>query len=112
MTTIKYTPQAYLNFKRKSTEGFSIQYILCDFTGGVSNYAQMTVESIDQRSWVNFYGNMGKILLSLISMFFDLIFMCQHFLLYSNDSAMNPKTVEEEEEPLLKPSEHPQLENV
>ena len=37
-----------MNFKRKSTEGFSIGYILCDFAGGVGNYAQMAVQSIDQ----------------------------------------------------------------
>ncbi|XP_004304695.1 PREDICTED: cystinosin homolog [Fragaria vesca subsp. vesca] len=82
MTAIKYIPQAIMNFMRKSTDGFSIGNILLDFTGGLTNYAQMAVQSIDQHSWVNFYGNIGKTLLSLISIFFDLLFMCQHFLLY------------------------------
>ncbi|PON44049.1 Lysosomal cystine transporter [Parasponia andersonii] len=50
MTIIKYTPQAFMNFERKSTEGFSIGLISLDFSGGVASYAQMTVQSIDQRS--------------------------------------------------------------
>lgn len=37
-----------MNFMRKSTDGFSIGNILLDFTGGVANYAQMAVQSIDQ----------------------------------------------------------------
>ncbi|XP_044465837.1 cystinosin homolog isoform X1 [Mangifera indica] len=82
MTLIKYIPQAVMNFRRKSTDGFSIGNILLDFLGGCTNYTQMLVQSIDQHSWVNFYGNIGKTLLSLVSIFFDLLFMCQHYLLY------------------------------
>lgn len=37
-----------MNFTRKSTAGFSIGYILLDFTGGTANFLQMTVQSIDQ----------------------------------------------------------------
>ncbi|KAA3475482.1 cystinosin-like protein [Gossypium australe] len=58
--------QAVMNFARKSTDGFSIGNILLDFVGGLANYAQMAVQSIDQNSWVNFYGNIGKTLLSLV----------------------------------------------
>ncbi|KAI3871626.1 hypothetical protein MKX03_005809 [Papaver bracteatum] len=82
MTAIKYIPQAILNFTRKSTVGWSIGNILLDLLGGVTNYAQMATQSIDQGSWVNFYGNIGKTLLSLASIFFDLLFMVQHYLLY------------------------------
>ncbi|KAG4927151.1 hypothetical protein JHK85_053637 [Glycine max] len=73
---------AVMNFMRKSTEGWSIVNILLDFSGSIANYAQMSVQSIDQNSWVNFYGNIGKLLLSLVSLFFDILFMCQHYLLY------------------------------
>ncbi|KAI4339516.1 hypothetical protein MLD38_024455 [Melastoma candidum] len=82
MTLIKYIPQAVMNFARKSTDGFSIGNILLDFVGGMANYAQMAVQSVDQGSWVNFYGNIGKTLLSFISIFFDLLFMLQHYILY------------------------------
>ncbi|KAL6135859.1 hypothetical protein ACLB2K_068084 [Fragaria x ananassa] len=48
MTAIKYIPQAIMNFMWKSTDGYSIGNILLDFTGGLTNYAQMAVQSIDQ----------------------------------------------------------------
>ncbi|XP_054802178.1 cystinosin homolog [Prosopis cineraria] len=82
MTIIKYVPQATMNFMRKSTDGFSIGNILLDFSGGISNYGQMVVQSIDQGSWVNFYGNVGKLMLSLVSVSFDIFFICQHYVFY------------------------------
>ncbi|PIA30414.1 hypothetical protein AQUCO_05600098v1 [Aquilegia coerulea] len=82
MTVIKYIPQVVMNFRRKSTEGWSIGNILLDMLGGVTNYAQMAMQSIDQSSWENFYGNIGKTLLSLVSIFFDLVFIFQHYVIY------------------------------
>lgn len=38
-----------MNFARKSTVGWSIGNILLDLLGGVTNFAQMGVQSIDQR---------------------------------------------------------------
>ncbi|KAJ9135418.1 hypothetical protein P3X46_032604 [Hevea brasiliensis] len=113
MTVIKYIPQAVMNFIRKSTDGFSIGSILLDFIGGVTNYAQMAVQSIDQNSWVNFYGNIGKTLISLVSIFFDLLFMCQHYILYPAKKAhIPPKPNKEGAEPLIKSSDDPLSENV
>ncbi|CAM0876547.1 unnamed protein product [Alopecurus aequalis] len=82
MTAIKYIPQAVMNFRRKSTIGWSIGNILLDLTGGVLNFGQMGVQSIDQHTLVNFYGNIGKTLLSLEVVFFDVIFIIQHYVLY------------------------------
>ena len=102
-----------MNFARKSTDGFSIGNILLDFVGGLANYAQMAVQSIDQNSWVNFYGNVGKTLLSLISVFFDIIFMCQHFLLYPAKKATIASKLEREGmEPLVKSTDQPAEEKV
>ncbi|KAF5746920.1 hypothetical protein HS088_TW06G01096 [Tripterygium wilfordii] len=113
MTVIKYIPQAVMNFRRKSTDGFSIGNILLDFLGGMSSYGQMAMQSIDQNSWVNFYGNIGKTLLSLISIFFDLLFMCQHYILYpANKFQTTPKVSKDKVEPLIVPSEPLQSENV
>lgn len=84
-------------------------------------------------SWVNFYGNIGKTLLSLvrkiqsphlfldsssdcscnnslnifvqISIFFDILFMFQHYVLYpEKKSPKSPETGEESNEPLIDPS--------
>ncbi|XP_009371722.2 cystinosin homolog [Pyrus x bretschneideri] len=113
MTVIKYTPQAFMNFMRKSTDGLSIGYFSLDFSGGVTNYAQMAVQSIDQDSWVNFYGNMGKMLLSMISVSFDILFMCQRFLLYPSAKALiPPKLSKKSSEPLLQSSDHAVREDV
>lgn len=114
MTVIKYIPQVFMNFVRKSTDGFSIGNILLDFSGGVANYGQMAVQSIDQDSWVNFYGNIGKTLLSLVSIFFDLIFIFQHYVIYPHKKAqVSSKLVEEERtEPLVKSPDQPESENV
>ncbi|XP_048633442.1 cystinosin homolog isoform X1 [Brassica napus] len=97
--------QAKMNFTRKSTVGWSIGNILLDFGGGLANYLQMVIQSIDQNSWVNFYGNIGKTLLSLISIFFDILFMFQHYVLYpEKKSPKSPETGEESNEPLIDPS--------
>ncbi|XP_050230947.1 cystinosin homolog [Mercurialis annua] len=113
MTVIKYIPQAIFNFMRKSTDGFSIGNILLDFVGGVTNYGQMAVQSIDQNSWVNFYGNIGKTLLSVVSVFFDLLFMCQHYILYPEKKAHPSRKINNEgAEPLIKSSDEVTSENV
>jgi hypothetical protein len=33
ITLVKYVPQAYMNYRRKSTMGWSIGNVLLDFTG-------------------------------------------------------------------------------
>lgn len=35
---VKYVPQVYLNYKRQSTEGWSLANVLLDFTGGVLSF--------------------------------------------------------------------------
>ncbi|XP_057444066.1 cystinosin homolog [Lotus japonicus] len=105
MTVIKYFPQAFMNFLRKSTDGFSIWGILLDFSGGVFNYSQMAVQSIDQGSWLNFYGNIGKFLLSLITIIYDSILMCQHYVLYPDKKGhASSKNSEEIKQPLINSS--------
>ena len=44
-TLIKYIPQAYYNFARKSTSGWSIGNVLLDFSGGMFSIGQMFVLS-------------------------------------------------------------------
>lgn len=42
----KYLPQMYLNFKRKSTEGWNIYNVLLDFTGGTLSFSQLFIDCI------------------------------------------------------------------
>lgn len=113
MTAIKYIPQAVMNFKRKSTIGWSIGNIILDLVGGLTNFAQMGVQSLDQGTWVNFYGNIGKTLLSLEVVFFDLIFIFQHFVLYSSKKEETGQTIAQERTaPLVPPSSKSPEDNV
>ncbi|RWR83756.1 cystinosin [Cinnamomum micranthum f. kanehirae] len=105
MTAIKYIPQAVMNFGRKNTEGWSIYHILLDLLGALTNFAQMGVQSIDQGTFVNFYGNIGKTLLSSEVVFFDLIFIFQHYVLYPSKRLENySKAGAENTKPLMKSS--------
>lgn len=81
LSFIKYVPQAYMNWRRKCTKGWSIGNIILDFTGGALSFGQMGVESINSGDWSEFK-NFAKLGLSLLSIFFDLLFMFQHYILY------------------------------
>lgn len=45
ITLIKYIPQAVMNYRRKSTQGWSIGNILLDFTGGLLSMVQMMLNA-------------------------------------------------------------------
>jgi len=82
ITLLKYIPQAYMNFARKSTVGWSIGNVLLDFSGGVLSFLQMFLTAFDSNDWEIFYGNPTKLGLAVISILFDILFMIQHYLLY------------------------------
>lgn len=96
ITFVKYLPQVYLNWVRKSTFGWSISNILLDFTGGSFSFLQILIDYINKGDTGSFTGglNIAKFLLSIISMFFDVIFMLQHYCLYGS-SKKERGTVEE-----------------
>lgn len=91
ISIIKYTPQVYLNWQRRSTVGFAITMVFCDITGGVLSIVQQAVackydpssDSIRSAwSWEPFTGNKPKTILGLIAIFYDCIFLYQRFVLY------------------------------
>ena len=98
ISIIKYTPQAYLNYRRQSTVGWSITNILLDFTGGSLSFAQQCVESINAGNTTPLFGNIPKLLLALESVAFDVVFMAQHYCLYRGKGV---KQGEGGEEPLV-----------
>jgi len=81
---IKYTPQAYLNWRRKSTVGWSITNILLDFTGGSLSFLQQFIDAYNYDDGSIIYGNIPKLLLAVESVGFDILFMIQHYVLYTN----------------------------
>jgi len=82
ITLLKYIPQAYLNFKRKSTVGWNIWNVLLDFTGGLLSVGQMIFDGWRNDNWGGLVGDPVKFGLGFTSMVFDVIFMIQHYILY------------------------------
>ncbi|XP_037506687.1 cystinosin homolog isoform X1 [Rhipicephalus sanguineus] len=87
ITLVKYIPQAILNFRRKSTIGWSIGNILLDFTGGTLSMLQMFIIAYNYDDWSSLFGNFTKFGLGLISIMFDVMFMMQHYVLYPNGNS-------------------------
>lgn len=51
LTVVKYIPQVYLNYVRKSTLGWSIINVMLDFSGGVFSIAQIMLDSALSGHW-------------------------------------------------------------
>ncbi|KAF2095610.1 lysosomal cystine transporter [Rhizodiscina lignyota] len=97
-TVIKYCPQVLVNYKRKSTVGWAIGQILLDFTGGIFSILQLVIDSSMQKDWSGISGNPVKFLLGNVSIFFDIIFCVQHYILYRKARLADKDTSEDEEE--------------
>ena len=86
ITFVKYLPQVYLNWKRQSTDGFSIENVILDFTGGALSLIQSALLTIALGE--AFFGdgafNLVKFILSICSIFFDAIFFFQFWLYRGN----------------------------
>jgi LCT (Lysosomal Cystine Transporter) family transporter len=82
ITIIKYVPQAWYNYVRKSTVGWSIGNILLDLTGGLLSILQMILLSANFNDWGSIFGNPTKFGLGFFSILFDALFITQHYFLY------------------------------
>ncbi|XP_017017523.1 cystinosin-like [Drosophila kikkawai] len=82
ITIIKYVPQALMNYRRKSTAGWSIGNILLDFTGGTLSMLQMILNGHNYDDWASIFGDPTKFGLGLFSVLFDIFFMLQHYVFY------------------------------
>ena len=89
ISVVKYTPQVYLNYSRKRTTGWNIWNVLLDFTGGSLSIAQMIMDCVSQSDWSQVSGDPVKFGLGSCSMFFDIIFMIQHYILYADGNAQD-----------------------
>eukprot|EP01006_Ploeotia_vitrea_P008320 TRINITY_DN19649_c0_g1_i1.p1 TRINITY_DN19649_c0_g1~~TRINITY_DN19649_c0_g1_i1.p1 ORF type:complete len:332 (+),score=163.26 TRINITY_DN19649_c0_g1_i1:26-997(+) len=87
---IKYCPQAYMNYKRQSTVGWSIGNVLLDITGGTFSFTQQLLNAYNQRDWGVFTSDVPKLLLAVESVLFDLLFIFQHYVLYRHSNRDDP----------------------
>lgn len=91
ISLIKYIPQVALNVRRKSTDGWNVWNILLDFPGGLLSVLQLVFDCADMGDWTGITGNLAKFGLGFVSIVFDLVFMLQHYVLYTPD---DPTVVE------------------
>lgn len=96
VTLVKYVPQAYMNYRRRSTVGWSIGNVLLDFTGGVLSLLQMFLQSYNNNQWRLIFGNPTKFGLGLFSVLFDIVFISQHYCLYRENKDYQAVPAEEE----------------
>ncbi|KAF7260255.1 hypothetical protein EG68_02116 [Paragonimus skrjabini miyazakii] len=82
ITVVKYIPQVFLNYKLRSTVGWSIGNVLLDFSGGILSILQMFILAYNLSDWNQITGSLGKLGLALVTILFDTIFMVQHWCLY------------------------------
>lgn len=83
---VKYCPQAYMNWSRQSTVGWSVGNVLLDLTGGLLSFGQQGLDAYRTNDIGVLTGNIAKLLLSLESVAFDLLFIVQHYVLYRGNS--------------------------
>jgi cystinosin len=98
ITIIKYVPQAWMNFRRKSTVGWSIGNILLDFTGGTLSILQMCLIAYNTDDWTSVMGDLTKFGLGLFSVMFDVLFIVQHYIIYRHPATSYTVHVNEYEE--------------
>jgi cystinosin len=82
ISLIKYMPQVYMNYVRKSTEGWNVGNVILDITGGALSLAQLVIDSWVTDDWSAIVGDAAKFGLGFISIFFDIIFLVQHYYMY------------------------------
>ena len=75
--------QVLLNIRRRSTVGWNVDNVILDCTGGTLSLAQLLLDAGCTGEWGDMVGgDPVKFGLGFLSIFFDVIFMVQHFVLY------------------------------
>ncbi|KAI9664025.1 MAG: hypothetical protein M1821_007516 [Bathelium mastoideum] len=102
ITVVKYMPQVWLNYKNKSTIGWAIGQILLDFSGSVLSLLQIIIDSSLVGDWSGITGNPVKFILGNVGIFFNVIFIVQHYILYRHVREATIESQSNEGRPLLR----------
>lgn len=83
VTLLKFAPQMWLNYRRKSTQGLPLLPFALDTGGAVLSLLQLVIDSSysDQSAALS---NPLKLMLANVTILFDCIFFFQRFVLYPN----------------------------
>ncbi|KAF1807762.1 PQ loop repeat-domain-containing protein [Mucor lusitanicus] len=91
---IKYLPQVWLNYKRQSTQGWSIGFIFWDLSGGLLSILQLLLDAYIDGDWSGIEGDNVKLGLGVIVVVYDAIFLIQHYILYPHNHTVRNITEE------------------
>ncbi|XP_071799808.1 cystinosin-like isoform X2 [Asterias amurensis] len=97
VSIIKYVPQAWMNYKRKSTYGWSIGNVLLDFTGGSFSLVQMFLLAYNNNDWSSIFGDPTKFGLGFFSILFDVLFIVQHYILYRGNTPYSEESEDDKD---------------
>ena len=78
-TFLKYVPQLYYTFKRKSVEGWNIMNIHFDILGGTFLLLEIVFTAINKNDIKLLFSNISKLNLTLMTIFFDIILYIQYY---------------------------------
>ena len=108
LAIFKYSPQAWMNYRKKSTQGWSNTQVLLDFFGATLSLLQLVIDSGLQGNWSRLASNPVKLGVGGLTVVFTLVFLCQHYILYKHariegegDASTRPRKEPDEETPLL-----------
>jgi cystinosin len=79
LTVIKYIPQVLFNWRRRSTVGWSIRNVVLDLLGGLMSISQLFIDAVRAGDLSGIRGASVKLLLGSVTIFFDVIFILQHY---------------------------------
>eukprot|EP01057_Protomagalhaensia_wolfi_P003914 Protomagalhaensia_wolfi_Nauph_80__3913@NODE_396_length_2611_cov_285_088647_g300_i0_p1_GENE_NODE_396_length_2611_cov_285_088647_g300_i0NODE_396_length_2611_cov_285_088647_g300_i0_p1_ORF_typecomplete_len283_score16_99PQloop/PF04193_14/5_4e14PQloop/PF04193_14/2_6e03PQloop/PF04193_14/6e12PQloop/PF04193_14/5_2e03_NODE_396_length_2611_cov_285_088647_g300_i07981646 len=82
ITMVKYAPQVYHNYRRKSTVGLDIRTFLLDMAGGTLAMLQTALLAIHYDDTRYFTNNLTKLLLCCVGLSYDTIIIYQHYIQY------------------------------
>jgi cystinosin len=74
-----------------------------DFTGGLLSNLQLIFDCLDLKDFTGITGNLAKFCLGSVSIFFDIIFMLQHYVFFTELAELA-----DERQPLLCNEDDPQ----
>ncbi|KAF0691936.1 Aste57867_16932 [Aphanomyces stellatus] len=83
-TVVKWIPQVYLNYTRKSTVGFSVWGVLLDLLGSILSIGQLVMDGAVTDDWSAVTGDPVKFGLGAVCIFFDGLVLFQHYVLYAD----------------------------
>lgn len=84
VTLVKYFPQVWMNWQRKSTQGWSTWMVVFDLTGGMGSFLQQLLLGINAGVWYAQFSNIPKLGLAVISVIYDIFLIFQYFIYYGN----------------------------